>query len=161
MSNESEYQAKLKKLKLPETYDEIPEKYINSLYDIYVRGGNVVIDENRDKKIKIILKILNKILKISGKEPIENITDFEASREDMINIKCQEYFESKYDFVFEVFDKYKHKYYTRKQINIYIMSFLKSGIKEVGYNLSHRQNVNFRKVGGKQETITTTTYFIE
>jgi len=157
-----EYHNKLKKLKLPNNYiDEMPKKYIDALYQIFIERQTVVVDDSDEKKMKIVMKILNKILKIANKDQIDDIKKFEISREDIIKKEIQEYFESKYVEVFKLFDKKKHRYYFRKQIDNYILSFLRSSIKEFGHKFDHYQRTYNKEVDGKKIPVVTTFYYVK
>lgn len=157
---DKEYHNKLKQLKLPEKCKDMQKEYIDTLYQYYIENKNLIINDVKPRKTKIVLKILNKILKIAKKEPIDNITDFRSLREDIVNKECQEYFESKFDEIFTLFNKKKHKFYMRTKINAYILSFLKSATKELGYNLSHKQETRKKKIDGKCMFYNSTEYFI-
>ena len=155
MSDESEtdieYHNKLKKLDLPESLINIlSKKYIDTLYEYHIEHKSLIIDENMEKKKKIVMKILNKMLKLSDKEPIDDIKKFKLLRSEIINEKCQEYLESKYDDIFKLFDKKKHRFYFRNRIDNYILTFLRSSIKEIGYNLNHYQMTCNKTNDGKK-----------
>jgi hypothetical protein len=139
-----EYIKKMKELDIPAEYS-IKKEYIDMLYDIFINGHKVSKDEKQEEKKKMILSILNKILKISGKEKIKKLTDFELDRDDIIKEECREYFESKLDSIFEVFDKHTHKFYMRKQTQNFILTFLKTAIKELGHELKSNKSDN--KIG--------------
>ena len=161
MNDETEYHKKIKKLNLPEIYNDMPKEYIDTLYKYHIERKSLIIDESRGKKIKIVMKLLNKILKISNKEPIDDFKKFEITREEITNIKCQEYFESKYEDIFRLFSKKQHQFYLRKQKDNYILSFLRSAMRELGYDFLSKQIVLKKKVEGITMTRPVMKYYIE
>ena len=157
-----DYHNKLKKLKLSETLiNEIPKEYIDTLYQYHIDRKSLIIDENKDKKIKIILKLFNKILKLSDEEPIDDIKTFKTKRDNIIKKESQAYFESKFNDIFKLFDKKNHQYYVRKRKANYILSFLRSAVKEIGYEFAYSNKQKCVKVNGKNMFNMEITYFIK
>lgn len=146
---EEEYNKKMEKLGISKEYI-IKKEYIYALYQIFIEKKNFMVDEKMKEKKKIIMTILNKILKISGKEKISNLTDFELDRDDIITEECREYFDTKIDQIFEVFDKHTHKFYMRKQTPNFILTFLKTAVKELGHELkSNKRSLAIEHNGKK------------
>lgn len=99
------------------------------------------IDKTSDK-YKLLLKLLNKIIKNSKKlkkhqrKKIKNISDFMGmERADLIQECNVEFFEEMEDELFEHYDKKTTRWYRRKGIKNYILTFIRSACKEFGCEL--------------------------
>ena len=120
--------------------DELPEKIINKIYELYENNkenySDSESDEDEDEDIKekqerLFLKFLNRVLINLDKKKIETITDFKKiDREDVIN--QEDIFKKMENKFYKYFDKVEIGWYKRNQIQNYSLTVFKKVIEILG-----------------------------
>ena len=122
-------------------------------------NNKIVIDKTSDK-YRVLLKLVNKILKNIEKEEINDLTEFiNIDRDDIIkdvNIKA---LKSMSKELFKHYDKYKCGYY-RKSVG-YVLNCLRGMLKELGFQLTYTRKELGEYVDGKSLRRTHTFYTIK
>lgn len=89
-----------------------------------------------EKKKNLVLKLLNEILKILGKNCIDNIEYFYGvTHEDLTNKKILSLIEGSADEIFKFYSRQKSNYCRRHKAKNYCTSFIRFLLKEIGYAL--------------------------
>jgi hypothetical protein len=97
-------------------------------------------DQNNNVKL---LELLNSVLKEVGENKIERIEDFELSREKLKQLNASKFVEMHINKLKDYgMDKKYIKYYKRKEIKGYYITFLKLIIKYFGFNLKSKIKTN-------------------
>lgn len=122
-----------------------------SRHDIKDDDVTTVIDTST-QKYKILLEIINNILANSGKEHVDNLCEFSIRKNTLINEKNMSMFSEYEEKLFEYFDKTKCGWYKKRHVKNYIITFLKSALKDIGLKLisieksTHKNNEIVRYV---------------
>lgn len=119
----------------------------------------VKIEKDSDK-YKIVLKLINKILKNMGKDEIDDITKFtDIDREDIIkeaNIKALNDMDGE---LFKHFNKKNCGYY--RKTDALVLNCLRGMMKEAGFKLAKKQKGVCKEIDGKKYERTHMIYSIK
>lgn len=120
--------------------NDLPKKYIEYLYNGLIKNKekkNITkpnkdnVDKNSDN-YKIALQFINKILENIGKTKITDLTEFkDINRDDIITETNKNTFIGMQKELFKYFNKKKCGWYQRKQVQHYILTFLRKMCKEL------------------------------
>lgn len=117
-------------------FDEDLENYMEIIEESFVEPEN-------DRKIRIILELLNKVLVEIEYDQIENLCDFiEVSREDLLREEVREIFEKNKKNIYKV-NKFNRKSCvpSSDKIKNPHLVMLKGILKEVGYKLVSKNRI--------------------
>ena len=133
----SELSDKQKKI-LKNIAEHVDRKILNVELKMIYDDINKPVD-NIDKttdKYKVLLKFVNKILVNVGKIPITDLREFKGiKREDLIKDITSEIYNNMETELFDCFDKKKCSWYNRKNVNYYVITFLRSATRNIGLHL--------------------------
>jgi hypothetical protein len=142
-----------------ETIKELLGKYnrkqINEMMNNIIKENNkkTIEEKQIDKttdKYKVLLKLINKILVIIGKEEINDLKQFKCiNRDDLINDSVEQIYKLFERELFKAFDKKTCSWYNRKNVNSYVLTFLRAAVSDIGldFKLSHTcKHINMKAV---------------
>lgn len=130
-------------------------KQINEMMNNILKENNKKIMEEKqiDKttdKYKVLLKLINKILVSIGKEKIDDLTQFKCiNRDVLISDNTEQIYKLLEKELFNAFDKKKCSWYNRKNVNNYVLTFLRAAVCDIGldFKLSHTcKHVNMKAI---------------
>lgn len=123
--------------------DQIDDEILSKLYSAHIKRTDnkktkpIPIQVAKDDiRYIIVLKLLNGILSVLNKDPIEDITKFKKiNRLDLISDKCRSVLDDHLDPIVKQFGKTGTHYSQRKFIQTYLITVLKFIVKDCGYQL--------------------------
>lgn len=140
---------------MKELLQKYNRKQINEMMNNIVKENNKKIIEEKqiDKttdKYKVLLKLINKILASIGKEKIDDLKQFKCiNRDDLISDTVEQIYNIMEKELFNAFDKRKCSWYNRKNVNNYVLTFLRAAVYDIGldFKLSHTcKHINMKAV---------------
>ena len=130
---------KLEKLELIEFKDKFSKEQIDICYNIYITK------EIKKSNVDIIINIINKdILDVLEKENIENLSEFQVLRSDLLKIDGEKIVNDNWNKLKEIgMQKTRDLHFSKSsQIKSYILTMLKQLLKYVNYELRSYQTTN-------------------
>lgn len=129
---------KMRRLGITCNANNIPDKYVNTLFKMYI-GDEPIQEIKIDRttsKYKLLLEYINKILKNMNKDLIDDVTDFkridrmdictETNRLMLVDMKAE---------LFKIFKKVKYNYYNSNGKTTQPLNVLRGMCKELNIDL--------------------------
>jgi hypothetical protein len=114
------------------------DNIVKQIVDHNNKETDAIVDNNPDAKLKIALKIVNKILDNCGKQHIDDLTNFvNVDRQDIIKKENNDYVKEIEDEIFTHFDKKKCNYHQRDNIKNIILSYLRGITDDIGFDFTY------------------------
>jgi hypothetical protein len=116
----------------------IPNKYVNTLYKIYINDKPKKIPEidKTNPRYKILLEYINNILQNIGKDQINDIRQFKKiDRKDICTEKNRLMLVNMADKIFRHFNKIKCNYYVSQGKVTHPFNVLRNLCKKLGFQL--------------------------
>lgn len=144
--------SKADKLKI---FSELNDEQINVLYVYHKKKNKAVVQNiikntvvvNKDSdQYKILLKLINKILKNINKEEITDLLEFKNIDREFI-IAQKDVYEEMEEELYKYYDKIKCGWYSRKNIKNFILTFLRHAVSIIGYEFSFIMKDTTDRVG--------------
>lgn len=120
-----------------------------------MQNNDKLIESKLEKKYALVLKVLNGILKVVGKDDlkflngtlkavgkdeIDDIIKFEdIPMGEIAKDECTQVLNDNMQDIIKQFGKTKIKYSKRETIQEYTLTVLRAIVKEIGYKLNHRR----------------------
>lgn len=124
--------------------------YVDKQYSDFIRAQQQAVNEYAERKISLMLRLVNQILINIGKPTINNLLEFRMI--DRIDILKEENKQALDSMADDIFKFYKRKSYNRKTAAL-VLNVLRSMCKEIGFTLANTQKT--RRYG----KITKTHYY--
>lgn len=133
-------QDKLDKLNI-KSHSSLPDEYIDLLYREFVykkeeeerKKNSIIHVDKTTERYKLLLEYTNNILENMGRNPIDDVTEFQRiDREDIVTEKNKKMAEGMKKRLNKHFDKAKNVYATSKGKNTLPHNLLRGLCKEVG-----------------------------
>lgn len=128
--------------RLLKIYDnqKLDDKYINTLFDVYIKNNDNYYIYPKNKKIylqeDIFLDFLNSILKINKKDEILKVEEFKnIEKSEIIKIENDPNYEELVNTISNNFDKKILSFYQKDKIKNYSITLLKSMGEILNYNV--------------------------
>ena len=149
-------EQKLKAIGLDETLTkrQLSDKILDNVYEKFMQSSEKIKDQSKeknsctyitkpkinekvdkdDKKYKITLKFLNKLLVTLGKEEIDNLTKFkDIKRDDLLKEECDAVLFEYIDEIAKNFGKKTIRYELRHKIDSYLIAVIRRLSLSLGY----------------------------
>lgn len=112
------------------------------------------------EKYKIILKLLNKILKNNGKDEITDITKFaDIDRDDIIKDVNRQALKEMEDDIYKLYDKKKCGYYNKSKGTV--LNCLRGMMRDSGFEFNYENKEVYKNIDGKRFRKTLFLYSIK
>lgn len=161
MSNKlKEYSREDKIKELKENADYLPDNYLDIVHQLVSQAKEIpkekpkeILKEKlslKERKEKVTLEFINKVLEKLDKDEIEKLEDFKILRHELVKINgidaIKEHIRLLCDQVDGPFDKNKDlKFNMRNHINSYIVTVIKALTKCCGYEFKNVQSTRMIK----------------
>lgn len=122
---------------------------IEKLENKIVPNYDFVSPDNK-KKYDIILKVINAVLSNNGKENIKNLSDLKkVERDCFINDNNNKIIDENEKEILEAFDKKSINWYAKLRTKCYLLTFIKLGCSDIGYDFISKDTTHKNEEDGK------------